>query len=281
MRWDEAAVIRRYLDRYVEPFLRADCLGKRLEDGPDLLENVLEQASLVHRSAFADSNPAQELIDGHPPGCRPGRCCAPLERRVQQRIELGNEVLDLACGNPLRERLEHRVGDLAGRRIVDPQPLADPAPEHRGRHQFQVPVLCLSHKRSESLRQRGCQVCDRLAAERAPEREEHRAGVGQRSLEVRSLALGHPVEELVDVERLGVSLGVDPWLYLGWQLAQYVHGLAARQTLGERLQSRLGGTLCRHAADSASRLLDYSDNLVVLHARSPRLLDPYVWSMRM
>src|SRR6266404_5771825 len=40
----------------------------------------------------------------------------------------------------------------------------------------------------------------------------------------------------------------------------------------KKQQSRLCGTLCRHAADSAIRLLDYSDNLLVLHARSPRLL---------
>jgi hypothetical protein len=59
---------------------------------------------------------------------------------VQQRIELGDQVLDLACGNPLGEGLEYRVGDLPCRRLVDVQPLLDPASELAGRHDVQVSV---------------------------------------------------------------------------------------------------------------------------------------------
>ena len=72
---------------------------------------------------------------------------------MQQRIELGDQVLDLACGNPLGEGLEYRVGDLACRRLVDVQPLPDPAPELVGRHDVQVSVLRLGDERLEGVRE--------------------------------------------------------------------------------------------------------------------------------
>ena len=52
-------------------------------------------------------------------------------------------------------------------------------------------------------------------AERIAKREEHRPGMQQGRLDVHILALCDPVQELVDVERLGIGLGVQPWHELG------------------------------------------------------------------
>jgi len=97
-------------------------------------------------------------------------------------------------------------------------------------------------------------VRHRLGAERVAQREEHRSRTPQGRFDVGLLALGRPNQELIDVERLGVRLGVDPRLQFGWQLLHDVPGLPARQPLGQRLQRGLQGAVCRLATYAARRL---------------------------
>jgi hypothetical protein len=78
----------------------------------------------------------------------------------------------------------------------------------------------------------------------------------QGRFDVGLLALGHPNQEFIDVERLGVRLRVDPRLQFGWQLRHNVPGLPARQPLGQRLQCGLQGAVCRLATYGARRLPD-------------------------
>jgi hypothetical protein len=113
-------------------------------------------------------------------------------------------------------------------------------------------------------------VRHRLGAERVAQREEHRSRMPQGRFDVGLLAFGQLNQELIDVERLGVRLGVDPRLQFGWQLLRDVPGLPARQPLGQRLQRGLQGAVCRLTTYAARRLPDHRDDLLVLHPSSPR-----------
>ena len=79
-------------DDHVEPFLDADRLGQRREDRASMLSD------LSYRSVSSAS---------------------------------ASQVLDLACGNPFGQRLQYRVDGQASRRVVDTEPLPDPAPRNR------------------------------------------------------------------------------------------------------------------------------------------------------
>ena len=123
----------------------------------------------------------------------------------------------------------------------------------------------------------------RLRAERAAERSEHGPRVPQRGLDIRPLAVRDPAQELVDVQRLSVRLGVDERLQLGRQLLENVPGLSSGEALGQGLQGRLGGALGRVPAQPATRLADRLDDLLVVHTalRGARRSRPTLGSLRL
>ncbi len=122
-RGNETAVLLRQLDRDVEPFLRGNCLGERRENGPDMLEYHLEEGHLVRVGALPPGDPPQELLQRHPLGTRRGRLGQP-QRRVQQRIELDDQILHLTGGDSLGQRLQRRLGGALRRLPADPAPPA-------------------------------------------------------------------------------------------------------------------------------------------------------------
>src|ERR1700733_620300 len=157
-RREEAVVLRGQFDDHVEPFLDADRLGQRREDRVSMLSDLLVQMRLVRVGAFPRGYPPQELLEWHPSSAWLGRLRSPPQRGVQQGIELGDQVLDLACGNPFGQRLQYRASGQARRRVVGTEPLPDPGPELIGRHDIQVPALRLRYERIEGLREASRQV---------------------------------------------------------------------------------------------------------------------------
>ena len=110
---------------------------------------------------------------------------------------------------------------------------------------------------------------DHVRAERPAKRGKHGARVPEGRFGVGALALGHPVQELIEVELLRLGLGVDPRMQLGRQLLQDVAVLVAREPLGQRLQRRLRGAFGHLCAQAAGGLPDYLDELLVFHSRPP------------
>ena len=174
-----------------------------------------------------------------------------------------SKVLHLAGSDPFRQGLDHRLGDLAGLGAAQAEWL--PVPELVGRHDLQVAELCLRDQRLVGLGKGGRQVLHRLRAERTAERGEHGPRVAQRGLEFRPLAARDPAQELVDVQRLSVRLGVDERLQLGRQLLENVPGLSSDEALGQGLRGRLGGARGRVPARPATRLPDGLNDLLVVH----------------
>jgi hypothetical protein len=73
-----------------------------------------------------------------------------------------------------------------------------------------------------------------------------------------------PADELVGVERVGVTLGVQGGTELGRQLAHEVEGLTPVQSLRQRREGHLRGALGRRGVD-AQRVLDDGEELLVVH----------------
>src|SRR5258708_35418342 len=101
-------------------------------------------------------------------------------------------------------------------------------------------------------------------AERIAKREEHRPRMQQGLLDVHILALCDPVQELVDVERLGIGLGVQPWHELGGELPQHMTRFPAREAPGQRRPRRLGSAPCCPAAEAPRRPPAYPPDLLVI-----------------
>jgi hypothetical protein len=78
------------------------------------------------------------------------------------------------------------------------------------------------------------------------------------------LALGHPAEELVDVEALAAMLRQQPGPELGRQLRDQVPRLSRGDPLGERLQNHADGALSLLISEICP-LLDDRDELLVVH----------------
>ena len=116
-RQERRVVVRELGDRVGE-LLLADRLSQRREDGPGVLER------LCGRHALALGEPAHELIERQRPRGAVALLLAALEWRVQRLGELGREVVDLATGDPVGQRLEHRFGGAARRVAVHAGPTA-------------------------------------------------------------------------------------------------------------------------------------------------------------
>jgi hypothetical protein len=106
-------------------------------------------------------------------------------------------------------------------------------------------------------------------AQRVAHGEEHGARVPQRGLDIGVLAVGHLVQELIDIERRSVGDGVDPGLQLDGQLPEDVQRFTARDAFGQCLQGRVHGQFRFLAAQASSRPADYRDDLLVVHVPPP------------
>jgi hypothetical protein len=79
---------------------------------------------------------------------------------VQLEREQGDQVVHLAGGNPLRERLEHGLGGLAGAVREQAGVVGDAVQQRLQRRSAEEPILRVRHQRSERLRQLGRHVGD-------------------------------------------------------------------------------------------------------------------------
>ena len=178
-----------------------------------------------------------ELVERHPARAPVDVHLAALERLGELLREDRLEVVDLAAGEALAERLEHGVGGALGLDAIEPRPLPDPVDERAERPHLRLGLLAQPPREvaDEGLVLVGQlvdQVVDLVGRGDARQRAEHDARVVGRRAGVDLLALGDAPEELLDAEALG------PVLRVGEPLAQ-----ALGEVLGELLRTAAGDPL--------------------------------------
>jgi hydroxymethylpyrimidine/phosphomethylpyrimidine kinase len=219
-------------------------LGQRLSQRHEHGMRVL--AGVVATGVLEIGDAVEELIQGQPPSAAAARRFAEVDRRVQLARQERLDVVRLAAGDAVPERLQNGSGREDGIIEVESRPRGNASDElvrvdSRRLHADRLLTRSQSRRGqvAEVLRQLGDHVVQLLAVECAPQRGEDGLGMLPRGLVGHAFALGDALHELIDAERLGFVPVVDPLGSGPRQLLGDVARLPAGEALGERAQRGL------------------------------------------
>jgi hypothetical protein len=203
-----------------------------------------------------------ELVHRHAPRLVAALGDAAPQRLVQHQRQVHDQVLDLASGEPLGERCEHRVHGAHGGVAVEPRALLHPREEGLPGHDLDL--WADRQQRGVVARQLRGHVGQLARARRSPQRQEDGSHVPLRGRGVDPHALRDAADEFVDVESLRVGVGVHPPAQLHREPVGQIARLAGRDALAERLERRPRHGLGLVPAE-VRRGLHGPDELLVVH----------------